>query len=108
MKYSFLDDANERTTELTSVQVHKTSSGQRNREVDHPCTAVNGVQDIENKLMDKNPTDDMKFQCHVCEEHFVGSSDLRKHNRLHTSIKPHKCKVCDKAFSRAYHLKTHT
>ncbi|KAJ8929736.1 hypothetical protein NQ314_017551 [Rhamnusium bicolor] len=49
-----------------------------------------------------------EFPCPACQEMCTTMSQLDRHARMkHEGLKVHKCKVCNKEFSRANHLKRH-
>ncbi|XP_038671301.1 uncharacterized protein LOC119975587 [Scyliorhinus canicula] len=48
-----------------------------------------------------------RFSCDVCDEGFVNSMHLLKHQMIHTGEKPYKCDVCDKSFSQLSTLRQH-
>ncbi|XP_038672466.1 zinc finger protein 528-like isoform X2 [Scyliorhinus canicula] len=48
-----------------------------------------------------------QFRCDVCDEDFVTSTILLRHQMIHTGDKPFKCDVCDKSFSRPSNLYIH-
>ncbi|KAI4471569.1 zinc finger protein [Holotrichia oblita] len=48
-----------------------------------------------------------KYKCETCQKRFLGSNDLRKHNRIHTNEKPYVCHDCNRGFRQAGSLKNH-
>ncbi|XP_067636661.1 zinc finger protein 271-like isoform X1 [Eurosta solidaginis] len=56
-----------------------------------------------------------EYQYHpydVCGKHLKTTRDIKKHDRIHSGEKPHKCDFCEKRFNRAsalrHHMRTHT
>ena len=45
------------------------------------------------------------FKCDVCPQSFNRNHDLKRHKRIHLSVKPYPCTFCDKSFSRKDALK---
>ena len=48
-----------------------------------------------------------KIQCNICLKMFDTKQNLNRHILSHTGEKPFVCKICKRAFSKAWHLKTH-
>ncbi|KNG79985.1 C2H2 finger domain protein, partial [Aspergillus nomiae NRRL 13137] len=53
------------------------------------------------------PTNDRPFKCDQCPQSFNRNHDLKRHKRIHLSVKPFPCHHCDKSFSRKDALKRH-
>lgn len=53
------------------------------------------------------PTNDRPFKCDQCPQSFNRNHDLKRHKRIHLSVKPFPCNHCDKSFSRKDALKRH-
>ena len=51
------------------------------------------------------PTTDRPFKCDQCPQSFNRNHDLKRHKRIHLSVKPFPCNHCDKSFSRKDALK---
>ena len=45
-------------------------------------------------------------ECGVCER-FISKRLLNRHMLTHTEEKPYKCDICDKNFSKNYHVSRH-
>lgn len=56
-------------------------------------------------LMQPGPSNDRPFRCDVCPQSFNRNHDLKRHKRIHLSVKPFPCGHCDKSFSRKDALK---
>jgi hypothetical protein len=54
-----------------------------------------------------SPQQDRPFKCDVCVQAFNRNHDLKRHKRIHLSVKPFPCGHCDKSFSRKDALKRH-
>ena len=48
-----------------------------------------------------------EYECHVCNKRFSRSWHLAEHRTTHTGEKPYKCDVCDKSFSKSWTLADH-
>ncbi|KAB8067322.1 hypothetical protein BDV29DRAFT_186382 [Aspergillus leporis] len=55
----------------------------------------------------QGPTNDRPFKCDQCPQSFNRNHDLKRHKRIHLSVKPFPCNHCDKSFSRKDALKRH-
>ncbi|KAI3072961.1 transcriptional regulator family: C2H2 zinc finger [Aspergillus niger] len=51
------------------------------------------------------PTNDRPFKCDKCPQGFHRNNDLKRHKRIHLSVKPFPCTHCGKSFSRKDGLK---
>lgn len=51
------------------------------------------------------PQAERPFKCDQCPQSFNRNHDLKRHKRIHLSVKPFPCKHCDKSFSRKDALK---
>ncbi|GKZ96840.1 hypothetical protein AnigIFM59636_011358 [Aspergillus niger] len=51
------------------------------------------------------PTNDRPFKCDKCPQGFHRNYDLKRHKRIHLSVKPFPCTHCGKSFSRKDGLK---
>ncbi|KAF7122905.1 hypothetical protein CNMCM5793_001016 [Aspergillus hiratsukae] len=58
-------------------------------------------------LHQPGPTNDRPFKCDQCPQSFNRNHDLKRHKRIHLSVKPFPCTHCDKSFSRKDALKRH-
>ena len=46
-------------------------------------------------------------RCDACGRSFKKRCDLRRHERMHTGVKPYSCSICFKKFSRKDNFITH-
>lgn len=51
------------------------------------------------------PANDRPYKCDQCPQSFNRNHDLKRHKRIHLSVKPFPCTHCDKTFSRKDALK---
>jgi uncharacterized Zn-finger protein len=54
-----------------------------------------------------SPPNDRPFKCDQCPQSFNRNHDLKRHKRIHLSVKPFPCNHCEKSFSRKDALKRH-
>ncbi|DAA13362.1 TPA: zinc finger protein 75D-like [Bos taurus] len=52
-------------------------------------------------------TEERPYKCEQCDKQFRWSSDLNKHLMAHQGIKPYRCSWCGKSFSHNTNLHTH-
>ncbi|OXV11200.1 hypothetical protein Egran_01039 [Elaphomyces granulatus] len=52
-----------------------------------------------------SPPNDRPFKCDQCPQSFNRNHDLKRHKRIHLSVKPFPCNHCEKSFSRKDALK---
>ncbi|WVQ77188.1 hypothetical protein IAR50_006871 [Cryptococcus sp. DSM 104548] len=50
---------------------------------------------------------DRPFKCEMCQQSFNRNHDLKRHKRIHLSVKPFACEKCGKTFSRKDALRRH-
>ncbi|WVO16396.1 hypothetical protein L204_104071 [Cryptococcus depauperatus] len=55
----------------------------------------------------KQPIQDRPFKCDKCTQSFNRNHDLKRHKRIHLSVKPFGCEKCGKTFSRKDALRRH-
>lgn len=55
----------------------------------------------------KTSAKERKHKCETCQKTFLGSNDLRKHQRVHTDERPYICGECDLGFKQNGTLKNH-
>ncbi|XP_060938687.1 zinc finger protein 770-like [Limanda limanda] len=69
---------------------------------------------ITSPRVNKTPTDkpvqihgNTRHQCSQCLKSFPSTSKLKRHEMVHTGLKPFRCPTCGKAFRQRTHLKAH-
>ncbi|KAF4103587.1 hypothetical protein G5714_016470 [Onychostoma macrolepis] len=66
------------------------------------------TQMIDNQAEEKEAETQQKHQCYYCNQVLLTANALRRHCRqAHGKDRCHVCRVCNKAFKRATHLKEH-
>ncbi|RXN06522.1 zinc finger protein 236 [Labeo rohita] len=66
------------------------------------------TQIIDNQVEEKEAETQQKHQCYYCSQVLLTANALRRHCRqAHGKDRCHVCRVCNKAFKRATHLKEH-
>ncbi|XP_060772249.1 zinc finger protein OZF-like [Neoarius graeffei] len=53
------------------------------------------------------PMEKQVYPCSQCGRSFTDRSNLRRHQYIHTGVKPYHCSLCGKSFIRKYDLQTH-
>jgi hypothetical protein len=78
------------------------------------------VDEFENRMRSDNtgtplgmashfsPPPERPFKCDQCPQSFNRNHDLKRHKRIHVSVKPFPCGHCEKSFSRKDALKVHS
>ncbi|KAJ3611814.1 hypothetical protein NHX12_021827 [Muraenolepis orangiensis] len=59
------------------------------------------------KKHEKLHSADRPFVCEICSKAFTTHAHLKEHLKIHTGFKPYRCDVCSKSFIRAPDLKKH-
>jgi uncharacterized Zn-finger protein len=54
-----------------------------------------------------SPALSQNYCCDTCGYSTERRSDMTKHQRIHSGIKPFTCKTCNKSFTQSSHLKAH-
>ena len=64
------------------------------------------TSDVEKEVANGN---DIKksYQCKSCQKYFKNSFTLKRHERIHTGIKPFQCMTCSKSFYQRADMKRH-
>ena len=73
---------------------------------------VKNFEDVENKTLRENEqvyneNGNKLFTCSTCYEKFSDSSDLKKHEMIHTDCEQFSCSNCDKKFNNLGNMKMH-
>lgn len=62
---------------------------------------------FEPRVLQNLLTSERPHTCCICHRSFTSSSDLRRHEVIHSQDKPFKCVDCGKCFKRSDHLRKH-
>lgn len=64
-----------------------------------------GGSDLKMRMFESNGR--LVYACDVCKRELSHLTSYRRHMKLHTMDRPHKCPVCSKGFIRKYHCIDH-
>ena len=53
-------------------------------------------------------TGEVPFECMTCKKRFKAKGDLKVHEQIHTGEKPYECEICKKSFRQKCAMKLHT
>ena len=62
-------------------------------------------EDQQHRDQGRQKTNDRPFECGQCPQSFNRNHDLKRHKRIHLTVKPFPCSHCNKSFSRKDALK---
>lgn len=69
---------------------------------------LHGFKKAADKERHENRCGHRRFQCHLCKKYIAEYyGDMQKHMREHSGVKPFKCVICEKCFSRKCQLQRH-